>query len=99
MAIHFLTLEGPEKGRTILVQPGKDFMMGRAHDAYYRVNDESVSRYHCEVLLEGDHIKVTCNGGDGGTWVNGLKIQEYVLKMDDVLKIGHTRLQLKEGVG
>ncbi|MFL5330415.1 MAG: protein kinase domain-containing protein [Gemmataceae bacterium] len=99
MALHFLTLEGPEKGRTILVQPGKDFMMGRAHDAYYRLHDESVSRYHCELQLDGDHIKVTCNGGDGGTWVNGLKIQEYVLKAEDVLKIGHTRLQLKEGDG
>src|SRR5262249_43104122 len=99
MTFHLLALEGPEKGKAILIQPGKDFYMGRAHDAYYRLHDESVSRYHCELLLEDDHVKVTDNGGDGGTRVNGMKIQEYNLKIDDIIQIGQTRLQLKEGDG
>ena len=97
MSFQLVAIAGPDKDRLFTVQPGADLMLGRSAQAYYRVNDPRVSRSHCQVLLEGEQVTVVCNGGSGGTLVNGKPVKRHVLKLGDVLQVGDTQLRLSMG--
>jgi serine/threonine protein kinase len=95
MSYELLVVAGPDKGRTFTLNVGADLMLGRA--AHYQLSDRSVSRNHCQVLLEGDAITVVCNGSLNGTLVNGKKIDRRRIEPGDVLQVGDTQLRLQFG--
>ena len=97
MSFQLVVVAGPDKDRVFTVQPGADLMLGRSAQAYYRVNDPRVSRSHCQLLLEGEQVSVVCNGGSGGTLVNGKLVKRQALKLGDVLQVGDTQLRLGMG--
>jgi serine/threonine protein kinase len=97
MSFQLVVVAGPDKDRVLTVQPGPDLMLGRSAQSYYRVNDPRVSRSHCQVLLEGEQVSVVCNGGSGGTLVNGKAVKRQTLKLGDVLQVGDTQLRLSMG--
>jgi pSer/pThr/pTyr-binding forkhead associated (FHA) protein len=97
MALQFLVVAGPDQGRVFTLNAGRDLMLGRSAQAQYQLTDPRVSRNHCQVLLQGEDVVVVCNGGSGGTFVNGKQVQRQVLKPGDVLKIGDTLLRLQIG--
>jgi pSer/pThr/pTyr-binding forkhead associated (FHA) protein len=97
MSLELLVIAGPEKDRSFTLNVGADLMIGRAAQAHYQVSDPRVSRNHCQILLQGDQVTVVCNGGSGGTLVNGQKVQRQKLKMGDVIQIGDTKLRLQVG--
>src|SRR5438132_13928070 len=97
MSLQLTVLAGPDAGKTMTLQEGADLMAGRGQHSFYRLNDPRVSRSHCQFLLEGDRVTVTCNGGSGGTRVNGAAVQKQVLKLGDVIQIGDTQLRLQMG--
>lgn len=97
MALQFLVVAGPDQGRVFTLNAGTGLMLGRSAQAQYQLNDPRVSRNHCQVLLEGDAVVVECNGGSGGTLVNGKQVQRQALKPGDVLKVGDTQLRLQIG--
>jgi hypothetical protein len=90
MSLQLVVLTGPDKGKTFTLNTGRDLMLGRSANAQYQLGDPRVSRNHCQILLQGDDIVVRCNGGSGGTIVNGKKIQEHHLKAGDLLQVGET---------
>jgi serine/threonine protein kinase len=97
VSLQFRILTGPDAGRAHTLQTGSDLMLGRGEKSFYRLSDPRVSRSHCQVLLEGDQVTVICNGGSGGTRVNGKIVQKQVLKLGDVLQVGDTQLRLQMG--
>jgi serine/threonine protein kinase len=97
MSLELVVIAGPDKGQSFTLNLGRDLMLGRSAQAHYQLTDPRVSRNHCQVLLEGDQVSVVCNGGSGGTLVNGQKVQRQVLKPGDVVQVGDTQLRL--GVG
>jgi serine/threonine protein kinase len=97
MSLQFSVLTGPDAGRTFTLQQGADLMLGRGQHSFYRLNDPRVSRAHCQFLLEGDRVTVVCNGGSGGTLVNGAAVQKQILKLGDVVQVGDTQMRLQMG--
>jgi serine/threonine protein kinase len=97
MSLQLHVVAGPDAGRSLTLQEGADLMLGRAQNAFYRLNDPRASRSHCQLLLEGDRVTVVCNGGSGGTLVNGTAVKKKVLKLGDVLQVGDTQLRLQMG--
>jgi serine/threonine protein kinase len=97
MSLQFLVIAGPDKGKSFPIVTGRDMMLGRGIHAYYQLNDPDVSRNHCQILLEGEKAAVICNGGLGGTLVNGKKVERHLLKPGDVLQVGHSKLRLYAG--
>src|SRR5262245_4858243 len=96
MSLHLHVMSGPDLGRSFPIMPGPDMLIGRGAHAYYQLSDQKVARNHCQVLLEGDQATVICNGGEGGTRVNGEKIERHVLKPGDVLRVGQTQLEVRD---
>lgn len=97
VSIEFFVISGPDKDRHYTLNVGPDLMLGRSAQAHYQLADPRVSRNHCQVLLDGDAVTVICNGGSGGTFVNGNKVQRANLKPGDVLRVGETQLRLQMG--
>jgi len=97
MSLELSVVAGPDKGRAFTLNVGPDLMIGRSAQAQYQINDARVSRNHCAVLVEDGAATVTCNGGSGGTLVNGQKVTRHKLKPGDVVQVGDTQLQLVIG--
>jgi serine/threonine protein kinase len=97
MSLQFLVLGGPDAGKSLLLYPGPERMLGRGSAAEYRVDDPRVSRNHCQVILEADRVTVVDNDSQGGTFVNGKRVKRQVLELGDVVQVGDTQLRLQVG--
>lgn len=63
-------------------------VIGRSSRCDLRVSVPPVADRHCELKLDGKEVSVRDLGSEGGTFCNGRKIEEVVLKPGDVVTIG-----------
>lgn len=68
--------------------------IGRVEDNTFQIADPSVSSHHCEALLHGGDIVIKDLNSTNGTFINGEKISESVLKPGQTLRLGQIELQL-----
>jgi pSer/pThr/pTyr-binding forkhead associated (FHA) protein len=62
--------------------------LGRRLDNQIIVDDPRVSRSHAQLRLRFGHYVVYDLGSTGGTFVNGKRIEECVLRPGDVISLG-----------
>jgi pSer/pThr/pTyr-binding forkhead associated (FHA) protein len=68
--------------------------VGRVEDNAFQIAEPSVSSRHCEILLRGSDIVIKDLNSTNGTFINGEKITEAVLKPGQILKLGNVELKL-----
>lgn len=68
--------------------------IGRVEDNTFQIADASVSSHHCEIILRGSDVVIHDLGSTNGSFINGEKISESVLKPGQTLKLGQIELQL-----
>src|SRR6516164_4443732 len=93
--MHLVVIAGPDKGRTFELKPAEALRVGRSQSTPTRLSDPHVSRVHCEVRLDGGRVTLTDSKSAAGTFVNGQRVAEQVLKPGDVIRIGETQLRLE----
>lgn len=71
--------------------------VGRLEDNAFQVSEPSVSSHHCEVVLRGNDILVKDLGSTNGTFINGERITESVLKPGQILRLGQVEMRLESG--
>ena len=81
-------------GRALELKPDKT-TIGRVEDNTYQIAEASVSSHHCEVLLRGDDVVIRDLNSTNGTFINGEKITEGVLKPGQTLRLGQVELQIE----
>lgn len=64
--------------------------LGRGGAATLRIDDEFMSRIHCEVFVRDDQFVLRDLNSRNGTFVNDQHIQEQMLNTGDRIKIGET---------
>lgn len=69
--------------------------IGRVEDNTFHIADPSVSSHHCEVQLRGSDIIIRDLNSTNGSFINGNKIEESVLKPGQVLRLGQVELKLE----
>jgi pSer/pThr/pTyr-binding forkhead associated (FHA) protein len=69
--------------------------IGRVDDNTLQIADPSVSSHHCEVQLHGGEILIRDLNSTNGSFINGEKITEKVLKPGQTLKLGQVELKLE----
>ncbi|MHB1844018.1 MAG: GGDEF domain-containing protein [Deltaproteobacteria bacterium] len=84
-----VVIHGGELGRRFPLAK-EELVIGRGRKVDVEVDDESVSRRHAVVLREAGEPVVRDLGSTNGTLVNDRKIDEYVLRNGDLVKIGRT---------
>ena len=68
--------------------------IGRVEDNTFQIADASVSSHHCEIILRGSDVVIHDLNSTNGSFINGEKISESVLKPGQTLKLGQIELQL-----
>lgn len=68
--------------------------VGRVEDNAFQIAEPSVSSRHCEILLRGADIVIKDLNSTNGTFINGEKISEAVLKPGQTLRLGNVELKL-----
>lgn len=97
MPKRLLVLAGPDEGKSFTLPESDAFLLGRSRATETQLIDPHVSRVHCQVQVERDHLMITDFESAGGTFVNGKKITgKQALKAGDFILIGSTRLQYLE---
>jgi pSer/pThr/pTyr-binding forkhead associated (FHA) protein len=70
-------------------------LVGRHPRCDVRIASSRVSRRHCCLALDRDGVLVRDLGSTNGTWINGLRIEEGVLRPGDELSIAHLHYHLE----
>jgi len=69
--------------------------IGRVEDNLFQISEASVSSHHCEVHLRGSEVLIRDLNSTNGTFINGEKIAESVLKPGQTLRLGNVELKLE----
>ncbi len=96
VGIQVVVLSGSAKGTTKTI--GQQLRIGKAPDNDLVLNDDTVSRQHCELTRTDAGIKVRDLGSTNGTKVQGARVTEAVVQPGTVLKVGEVELSLRPAV-
>ena len=69
--------------------------IGRVDDNTFPIAEASVSSHHCEVIVKGSDVVIKDLNSTNGTFINGEKISEAVLKPGQILRLGQIELRLE----
>lgn len=89
-----VVLSPEQKGRSYELKVDKT-TIGRVEDNTFQITDPSVSSHHCEVLLRGADVVIKDLNSTNGSFINGEKISESVLKPGQTLRLGQIELSLE----
>jgi pSer/pThr/pTyr-binding forkhead associated (FHA) protein len=71
--------------------------VGRVEENTFQIADPSVSSRHAEIFLQGTELLIRDLNSTNGTFINGEKISEAVLRSGQVLRFGQVELKLDDG--
>jgi hypothetical protein len=83
-AVRILT--GPQTGQVFSLQLGKN-RVGRSAQCNVRVQSNGVSKEHCELNVFKDKIMVVDLKSSNGTFVNGTKVQNSLIRLGDKVAV------------
>ena len=75
-----------EKERTVI---------GSSAKCDLRVAVPPVADRHCELKLNGEQLSVRDLGSDGGTFCNGRRVDQTVLRQGDIVTVGPTEFLVR----
>ncbi|CAN5379488.1 ATP-binding protein [soil metagenome] len=88
---HLMVTRGPDAGKRFDLAAGG--IIGRHSDCAVHLNDDRVSRRHCELTLTGNNYQLHDLGSGNGTRVNGqLLAAPHTLRPGDTVELGDTKL-------
>lgn len=89
-----LVIDGADRGRSYSLPDEGTTTIGQSKKAADIVlHDLFVSRVHCELQMEDDHVFVKHLHGDNGTLIDGQRITEQELLIGNVLRVGNSHLR------
>ena len=69
--------------------------IGRVEDNTFQIPEPSISSHHCEVLLQGNEVKIRDLSSTNGTFINDQPITEAVLPPGQILRLGKVEIRLE----
>ena len=88
-----IVIYGPDMGRRVRVGT-EPLTIGRAAQCEVQIDQESISRNHCQIRFDGEEFLVRDKGSTNGTYVNDDLVEaEGRLRHGDQLKVGRTILK------
>jgi serine/threonine protein kinase len=95
MPHELVVIAGPDQGKAFTLAEGTPATLGRGEQAQVRLNDPRVSRAHCVVELRPAGPYLTDSGSSFGTFLNGQRVAQSLLRVGDVIRIGDTELSVR----
>ena len=63
-------------------------IIGRGQTSHVRMMDEGISREHCDIRIEGEHMVLRDLGSTNGTFCQGARVERHVLEDGDKILVG-----------
>lgn len=83
-----LDIFDPDVGMRSVSLKNQSFRLGRHRDNDLKIPDNFVSRHHAEITFDGENFLFRDNGSSCGSFVNGRKTDEKVLRDGDSIRLG-----------
>jgi len=83
-----LDIFDPDVGMRSVSLKGDAFRLGRHRDNDLKIPDNFVSRHHAQIVFDGTNYLFRDNGSSCGSFVNGRKTDEKVLRDGDSIRLG-----------
>jgi len=90
MQIRFKT--GPNKGKSVVVSGAAPILIGRESHCGLQIIDRGVSREHARIVRVGEMVFLHDLGSRNGSYVNGERVKEELLREGDTIRVGATQL-------
>jgi pSer/pThr/pTyr-binding forkhead associated (FHA) protein/tetratricopeptide (TPR) repeat protein len=87
---------GPTKGLEIELQEGHNDV-GRDPNLYLVIEDPSVSRQHARLSVEAGKFTVIDMRSSNGTFVNGQRVEQALLRSGDMVRFGNLEFRFTYG--
>ena len=71
--------------------------VGRVSGNTFEIPEASVSSHHAEIVLKGSDVLIRDLNSTNGTFINGDRITEAVLKPGEILRFGTIELRIDSG--
>jgi transcriptional regulator with GAF, ATPase, and Fis domain len=96
-AFSLVVVDGPDRGLTVKLdgESSSRTYVGKSRACQIRLNDPKVSRRHVTFDVVGDTLRLIDHGSTNGTTVNGLTVNDVVLRGGELVQVGDTRLQVE----
>lgn len=88
MKARLSVIEGKARIETLELGGQRTYSIGRRSRNDLSIRSRNVSRYHCRIEHDGEFFWLVDNESANGTFVNGEKVQRYMLQDGDLLKVG-----------
>jgi PAS domain-containing protein len=89
-------LKGAQAGMSLPLKVG-DNVVGRAPQCDVVINANGVSKQHAKITVQGDKCIITDLGSSNGTFVNGAKIKDRIVKIGDRIAFHDVIVELASG--
>ncbi|MEP3481944.1 MAG: ATP-binding protein [Fuerstiella sp.] len=90
---NLLIINGPGRGTRIDLLPHrKTYVIGRSVGSTIRIDDTEVSRRHAEISFHDGNFRITDLASANGTFLDGERISNEILRTGNSLRIGSTLL-------
>ncbi len=87
---------GSEEGELYPLFENREITIGRSPTNNIFVRDKNVSRVHCQIVVSSGAVTLTDLQSTNGTFVNNERATECMLKVNDLIRVGTTLLELEE---
>lgn len=87
---------GPRAGMTFLLNPGVT-TVGRHPESDIFLDDITVSRQHCRLVVDGKGLRLEDSGSTNGTYANEVRVDEAWLRPGDEVIVGKFHLIVAMG--
>jgi len=84
---YLIVLAGSAMGEMFKVS-NNPTIIGRGQTAHIRMMDEGISREHCNIQIEGEHLVLHDLGSTNGTFCQGARVDRHVLEDGDKILVG-----------
>lgn len=94
--VSYLEVNAPDRPQLNYKLAENEVVIGRTKENQITLPFSNISRHHAVVQLEGEDYAVRDNGSTNGTYVNGVKVAKCVLRPNDLIQIGETKIYYTE---
>lgn len=96
MSYRIVIVSGPDQGRVFNLNSEQTLVVGRGDASDTKIDDQTMSRVHFEIHVDGETATLNDKGSAGGTYVQGNKVDSIELTPADIIQAGSCQLRFEK---
>jgi transcriptional regulator with PAS, ATPase and Fis domain len=94
LAIELVVVDGPARGLRVAIRDGHA-KVGTAEGSDLRLQDQTVSRVHCELSVRADSVLLKDLGSTNGTFIGDVRVRDVDVPAGTLVRVGGTSFRIE----